>query len=276
MVRALFTRKPATTFPNPAEIGTPSASAAWTACAPKRESQRPTFHQRRLPAGHESQRRNFPRTAQSADRRGNRRHRRIDHEPRTVGKPLTRTGNPTIRCNRAATRATASTPITSKAASVWCCRINPKIPGNRQVGLPPKLKDLALTPRGMLILAGPTGSGSPPPWHRCWTTATTKCPAIVTIEDRLNMSTKPRRCIFTQRGKSASIRPTGKSPCKRDAPKSAGRRLYRRGAQRKQYGIRHAACPNRPPVRLHHPRQQCGATIRRITNSYSETAPPGC
>ena len=79
-------------------------------------------------------------------------------------------------------------------------RINQKIPEIDELGLPPKLKDLALTPRGMLILAGPTGSGKSTTMASMLDYRNNKVPGhIVTIEDPIEYIYKPRRCIFTQR-----------------------------------------------------------------------------
>lgn len=79
-------------------------------------------------------------------------------------------------------------------------RINQKIPEIDELGLPPKLKDLALTPSGMLILAGPTGSGKSTTMASMLDYRNNKVPGhIVTIEDPIEYIYKPRRCIFTQR-----------------------------------------------------------------------------
>ena len=79
-------------------------------------------------------------------------------------------------------------------------RINQKIPEIDELGLPPKLKDLALTPRGMLILAGSTGSGKSTTMASMLDYRNNKVPGhIVTIEDPIEYIYKPRRCIFTQR-----------------------------------------------------------------------------
>ena len=79
-------------------------------------------------------------------------------------------------------------------------RINQKIPEIDELGLPPKLKDLALTPRGMLIRAGPTGSGKSTTMASMLDYRNNKVPGhIVTIEDPIEYIYKPRRCIFTQR-----------------------------------------------------------------------------
>ncbi|MDO5073989.1 twitching motility - like protein [Neisseria animaloris] len=79
-------------------------------------------------------------------------------------------------------------------------RINQNIPSIEELALPSKLKDLALTPRGLLILAGPTGSGKSTSMAAMVDYRNQKIPGhIVTIEDPIEYLYKPRRCIITQR-----------------------------------------------------------------------------
>ncbi|MDO1509644.1 MULTISPECIES: PilT/PilU family type 4a pilus ATPase [unclassified Neisseria] len=79
-------------------------------------------------------------------------------------------------------------------------RINQNIPSIEELALPSKLKDLALTPRGLLILAGPTGSGKSTSMAAMVDYRNQKVPGhIVTIEDPIEYLYKPRRCIITQR-----------------------------------------------------------------------------
>lgn len=79
-------------------------------------------------------------------------------------------------------------------------RINQSIPEMQELGLPEKLKELALAPRGLLILAGPTGSGKSTTMASMLNYRNHKIPGhIVTIEDPIEFIYKPRRCIFTQR-----------------------------------------------------------------------------
>ncbi|MFC5919172.1 PilT/PilU family type 4a pilus ATPase [Neisseria weixii] len=79
-------------------------------------------------------------------------------------------------------------------------RINQEIPEMEVLGLPEKTKDLALAPRGLLILAGPTGSGKSTTMASMLNYRNNKIPGhIVTIEDPIEFIYKPRRCIFTQR-----------------------------------------------------------------------------
>lgn len=79
-------------------------------------------------------------------------------------------------------------------------RINQEIPEMESLGLPEKLKDLALSARGLLILAGPTGSGKSTTMASMLNYRNHKMPGhIVTIEDPIEFIHKPRRCIFTQR-----------------------------------------------------------------------------
>ncbi|MFC3874255.1 PilT/PilU family type 4a pilus ATPase [Neisseria musculi] len=79
-------------------------------------------------------------------------------------------------------------------------RINPHIPSIDELSLPPKLKELALTARGLLILAGPTGSGKSTSMAAMIDHRNQKVPGhIITIEDPIEYLYQPRRCIITQR-----------------------------------------------------------------------------
>lgn len=79
-------------------------------------------------------------------------------------------------------------------------RINQEIPEMQVLGLPEKVKELALAPRGLLILAGPTGSGKSTTMASMLNYRNNKLPGhVVTIEDPIEFIYKPRRCIFTQR-----------------------------------------------------------------------------
>ena len=79
-------------------------------------------------------------------------------------------------------------------------RINQDIPSVEDLNLPPQLKELALKPRGLLILAGPTGSGKSTSMAAMLDHRNHKLPGhIITIEDPIEYLYKPRRCIITQR-----------------------------------------------------------------------------
>ena len=79
-------------------------------------------------------------------------------------------------------------------------RINQVIPTVEELSLPPVLHDLALKSRGLLILAGPTGSGKSTSMAAMVNHRNHKMPGhIVTIEDPIEYIYQPRRCIVTQR-----------------------------------------------------------------------------
>lgn len=79
-------------------------------------------------------------------------------------------------------------------------RISQDIPEMKTLGLPEKLQELALAPRGLLILAGPTGSGKSTTMASMLNYRNQKLPGhIVTIEDPIEFIYKPCRSIFTQR-----------------------------------------------------------------------------
>ena len=79
-------------------------------------------------------------------------------------------------------------------------RVSQDIPEMKALGLPEKLQELALAPRGLLILAGPTGSGKSTTMASMLNYRNQKLPGhIVTIEDPIEFIYKPCRSIFTQR-----------------------------------------------------------------------------
>ena len=79
-------------------------------------------------------------------------------------------------------------------------RINQRIPEMQALGLPEKLKELSLAPRGLLIIAGPTGSG------KSTTLAAminyineTHSSHILTIEDPIEFVHESKKCLINQR-----------------------------------------------------------------------------
>ena len=79
-------------------------------------------------------------------------------------------------------------------------RVSQDIPEMKTLGLPEKLQELALAPRGLLILAGPTASGKSTTMASMLNYRNQKLPGhIVTIEDPIEFIYKPCRSIFTQR-----------------------------------------------------------------------------
>lgn len=79
-------------------------------------------------------------------------------------------------------------------------RVSQDIPEMKTLGLPEKLQELALAPRGLLILAGPTGSGKSTTMASMLNYRNQKLPGhIVIIEDPIEFIYKPCRSIFTQR-----------------------------------------------------------------------------
>ncbi|EMU0002834.1 type IV pili twitching motility protein PilT, partial [Neisseria gonorrhoeae] len=59
--------------------------------------------------------------------------------------------------SRSGTRYRANAYYSQGSAGLVLRRINHVIPQMRELGLPEKLKDLAVAPRGLLIIVGPTG-----------------------------------------------------------------------------------------------------------------------
>ena len=70
-------------------------------------------------------------------------------------------------------------------------RVSQDIPEMKTLGLPEKLQELALAPRGLLILAGPTGSGKSTTMASMLNYRNQKLPGhIVTIEDPIEFISK--------------------------------------------------------------------------------------
>lgn len=102
--------------------------------------------------------------------------------------------------SRSGTRYRANAYHSQGSAGLVLRRINHVIPQMQELGLPEKLKDLAVAPRGLLIIVGPTGSGKSTTMATMLEHRNKTLPShIVTIEDPIEFIYKPRRCIFTQR-----------------------------------------------------------------------------
>ena len=79
-------------------------------------------------------------------------------------------------------------------------RINQEIPEMESLGLPAKLKDLSLSPRGLLILAGPTGSGKSTTLAAMINYINETQPAhILTIEDPIEFVHQSKKALVNQR-----------------------------------------------------------------------------
>ena len=78
--------------------------------------------------------------------------------------------------------------------------INPDIPTVEQLGLPPQLKDVAMTKRGMVIVAGATGAGKSTSLAAMvgYRNANSRG-HIVTIEDPIEYVHSHNGCVVTQR-----------------------------------------------------------------------------
>ncbi len=84
--------------------------------------------------------------------------------------------------------------------AIVCRTINMTIPTLDELDLPPVLKDIALTPRGLVIFVGGTGTGKTTSLaalvdHRNRTTQE----HIITIEDPIEFVHEHKKCIVTQR-----------------------------------------------------------------------------
>lgn len=74
------------------------------------------------------------------------------------------------------------------------------IPSVEQLGLPPLLRDLAMLPKGLVLLTGPTGSGKSTTLAAMIDHANThRRDHIITIEDPVEFVHEPRGCLINQR-----------------------------------------------------------------------------
>lgn len=79
-------------------------------------------------------------------------------------------------------------------------RINTDIPTVEDLQLPPVLNNLIMKPRGMLILAGATGSGKSTSMAAMLNYRNHNLPGhMITIEDPIEYLHSPKKCIITQR-----------------------------------------------------------------------------
>lgn len=106
--------------------------------------------------------------------------------------------------SRSGTRYRANAYYSQGSAGLVLRRINHVIPQMRELGLPEKLKDLAVAPRGLLIIVGPTGSGKSTTMATMLEHRNKTCPAIsLPSKTRLSLSTN-RAAASLPSAKSAS------------------------------------------------------------------------
>ena len=75
-----------------------------------------------------------------------------------------------------------------------------RVPNIDQLKLPPKLKEMALRPRGLFLVTGPANSGKTHTLAAMVQEINKNCPKhVITIEDPIEFVHRPKRCVFTQR-----------------------------------------------------------------------------
>ena len=141
-----------------------------------------------------------------------------------------------------------------------------------ELGLPDSLRDLAMKPRGLVLVTGPTGSGKSTTLASMVDEVNRAKPYhILTIEDPIEFVHRHKRCVVTQReirtGRAHVLRGAprgaapgpGRGPPRRDArPRDDRHRADRRGDG--PPGPRHAAYAERPlDDRPRHRRLRAGA-----------------
>jgi len=90
--------------------------------------------------------------------------------------------------------------IQRDAAGMVLRRIESKIPTVEQLGLPPVIKDLAMTKRGLVIFTGATGTGKSTSLAACLGYRNNNSTGhIVSIEDPIEFIHEHAGCIITQR-----------------------------------------------------------------------------
>ena len=222
-------------------------------------------YQQRIPALVENQRRINPAAAKGSDGRGNRRHRRIDDERRTIGNIPARRRNQLLRPiaqRHALPRQRLPQP---RPRRFGFAAHQPRHPANAGIGPARKTQrprrraaraadyrrayrfgqihhdgDYARTPQ--------QNPARPYRYHR--------------RPDRVYLQTAPLH-LYPARNRRRHHK-LADGGTKRYAPVPR-RGLHRRSPQQGKYGIRDAARPNRPPVHFYAPRQHRAAVARTHT-----------
>lgn len=95
---------------------------------------------------------------------------------------------------------------------VICRTINMTIPTLDDLNLPPVLKDVAMTKRGLVIFVGGTGTGKAPPWPPWWITATRTATATSSPSKTPSSTCTSTRTASSPSGKWGWIPMTGVRP----------------------------------------------------------------
>ena len=143
------------------------------------------------------------------------------------------------------------------AHSARCMRtINAKIPTLEELELPPILKEVVLSKRGLCILVGGTGSGKSTSLAAMVDYRNEKTRGhIVTIEDPVEYVHPHKGCVITQREVGVDTDSWHMRAQEHAAP-GAGRDPDRRNPRPRDDGVRHPVRRDRPPGARDAARQQ--------------------
>ena len=162
-------------------------------------------------------------------------------------------------------------------------RIETRIPTIEELNLPPIIKSLAMTKRGIIMFVGATGTGKSTSLAAMIGYRNQNSTGhIITIEDPIEYVHKHEGCIITQRELGIDTDSLGKRAEEHAAP-GARRDHDRRGAHARDDGARdqllrngspvpvHAACEQRQPGDgPHHPLLRRGSALAAVHGSVAE------
>ena len=165
----------------------------------QKKGLRPVHH-RRLSAGHQDRRQDQPGVEPDAVGTAHLGAGALDHE-RSPGGRFRSDQGMQLRHLAVRHRPLPRTHWCSRAASAVVCRtINMTIPNLDELGLPPVLKDIGMTKRGLIIFVGGTGTGKTTSLAAMVDYRNTNSYGhIITIEDPIEYVHDHKNCIVTQR-----------------------------------------------------------------------------
>ena len=125
--------------------------------------------------------------------------------------------------------------------------INSKIPTLEELELPPVLKEVVLSKRGLVIMVGGTGSGKSTSLAAMVGYRNEKTRGhIVTIEDPVEYVHQHKGCVITHREVGVDT-DNWHAALKNTLRQAPGRHPHRRNPRSRDDGIRHSVRRNRPP-----------------------------
>jgi twitching motility protein PilU len=145
-----------------------------------------------------------------------------------------------------------------------------------ELSLPPIIKTLAMTKRGIILFVGATGTGKSTSLAAMIGYRNQNSTGhIITIEDPIEFVHKHEGCIITQREVGIDTDSWENAPEEHPAP-GAGRDHDRRGAYPRRHGPRHRVRRNRPPGAVHPACNNANQAMDRIVNFFRKTAATSC